>query len=561
MLEGLRSEFSEGAALGSERSRRCAELEEELRLQVEEQRQIEARARELERELSTRIAELEARAGRRDEELRERAAALEVLGVELAGESERSVERSRRCAELETGLRQRAEELQAGERRVRELEAQLALRERELHERSAATEALRGELARGSAESEARGARCDELGGQLAAREEESRALQVECAALSARCQDLSRTLEVRDADLNENEQRLARARGRIGVLEAEGARRAGLHAAELLVVDELATAHLGAVLHGHAGQAARALPPAYIKGLEQHDLVRALCGLLGGPAPLSSDSMLQLGEHWQRQHAAWNSEPIEGEVVYLWADAPFVKVGLEPEGAALLVVVAGMIDGSRRVVSVESGPRDSAEVWFACLERLARRGMNLPRLVVGDDGLGLWPALERAGWDCARQRCWDPRIEHVVEALPKRQQRKAGELLRAVAKAETRAEANARKAAWVKRYRARRPEAVARIESDWDQMLSLYSFPAEHWPHLRTTAIVETLLSSLRLYTKLSKPHPPTPNAQALLWKLLQIGASGLRKLNCPELLPAVAARESCADGILGAKPRGRAA
>ncbi len=554
-LESLRSELAQAATREAERSRRCTELEEELRLEVEEQRRSEARAGELEQELAARIAELEARASRRDEELRERAAALEALRAELAGESQRGAELARRRAELETELQQRTEELQAGQGRVRGLETRLGLCERELQERSAAAEELRGRLARDEAGSARLGARCEELGQQLGLREQELAAERGEFAALSARCTGLSRTLEGRDRELGEQQQRLAQARARIGVLEAEGARRAGLHATELLVVDELAQAHLAAVLHGHAGQRPRALPPAYLAGLEQHDLNRALSGLLGGPGALSSDSMLQLGEHWQRQKAAWNREPIEGQVVYLWAAAPELRVGLETQGAALLVIVAGMLDGSRRVLSVETGARESADAWFACLERLARRGMNLPRLVIGEDGLGLWSALERAGWNCARQRSWEQRIEHVVEALPKRQQRKAGELLRAVAKAKTRAEAERRKRAWVKRYVARRPEAVARIEADWEQLLNLYEFPAAHWPYLRNTAIVESLLASLRLHTRRTKAYPPSANAEALIWKLLQIEASGLRKLNSPQLMPAVASGAACSDGE--ARPR----
>jgi transposase-like protein len=131
---------------------------------------------------------------------------------------------------------------------------------------------------------------------------------------------------------------------------------------------------------------------------------------------------------------------------------------------------------------------------------------------------------------------------------------------LRAIATTDSRAEACARKAAWVKKYRRRRPEAVARLEADWERMLSLYSFPEEHWPHLRNTAVVESLLSELRLYTNLSKAQPRTPNGRAILWKLLLVGAQGLRKINSPQLLPAVAAAETCVDGEFVAKARRRA-
>ena len=125
----------------------------------------------------------------------------------------------------------------------------------------------------------------------------------------------------------------------------------------------------------------------------ESGDFDLALRGLLGEEAALSANTVARLKEKWQGEWAGWQSRPLEElEVVYLWADGIYVKAGLEKEKAVLLVVLAALSDGSKVVVSVTSGYRESTESWS--LRDLKRRGMNAPRLVIADGHLGIWGAL-----------------------------------------------------------------------------------------------------------------------------------------------------------------------
>ncbi|MBL3363902.1 IS256 family transposase, partial [Klebsiella pneumoniae] len=83
---------------------------------------------------------------------------------------------------------------------------------------------------------------------------------------------------------------------------------------------------------------------------------------------------------------------PLDGlEVVYLWVDGIYVKAGLERERAALLVAIAALSDGRKVVVAVVPGYRESVASWSEVLRDLRERGMNAPRLVIGDGHLGIW--------------------------------------------------------------------------------------------------------------------------------------------------------------------------
>jgi len=158
-------------------------------------------------------------------------------------------------------------------------------------------------------------------------------------------------------------------------------------------------------------------LPQLYLHGLAERDFELALRGLLGDGAPLSPSSIARLKERWLEEYRSWRQQPIEGELVYLWADGIYVKAGLEKEKAALLVVIGAFSDGTKRVLAVEAGWRESTESWLDVLRSLARRGLDAPRLVVADGALGLWAAIAELG--CPRRTCCTTPIEAVSTRAP----------------------------------------------------------------------------------------------------------------------------------------------
>lgn len=120
--------------------------------------------------------------------------------------------------------------------------------------------------------------------------------------------------------------------------------------------------------------EVAELIPELYLHGLALRDFDLALRGLLGEAAPLSPASVARLKAKWQEEYETWRRVPIEDEVVYLWADGIYVKAGLEKEKAALLTVIAGMRDGTKRVLAVRSGYRESKDSWTEVLRELVAR-------------------------------------------------------------------------------------------------------------------------------------------------------------------------------------------
>jgi putative transposase len=280
-------------------------------------------------------------------------------------------------------------------------------------------------------------------------------------------------------------------------------------------------------------------LPELYLHGLAEGDFELAMRGLLGEKAPLSKATMRRLREGWTQDFEAWGRRSLKDrEVVYAWADGIYVKAGLERDKAALLVMIGAMRDGTKEVLAIASGYRESTESWTALFRDLKARGIDDPRLLMADGNPAIWAAARQVWPKAAEQRCWNHKMRNVLDRLPKREQTEAKELLRAVVYAPSRAAALKAREAFRKRYGPWYPKAVVTLEEDWGRMVAFYDFPEEHWKHLRTTNVVESPFASVRLRTSAAKRFKKVESATALIWKLLTVAEKRFRKLDASHLL-----------------------
>ena len=297
--------------------------------------------------------------------------------------------------------------------------------------------------------------------------------------------------------------------------------------------------------------EAGELIPELYLHGLAEGDFELALRGLLGEGAPLSKASIRRLRAIWNTEFEAWAKRSLaDREVVYVWADGIYVKAGLERDKAALLVVMGAMRDGTKEILAVVSGYRESTESWAEVFRDLKARGLRSPRLLVADGNAAIWGAAREVWPRTAEQRCWNHKMRNVLDRLPKREQAEARELLRAVVYAPTRGEAVKARAAFRKRYGPWYPKAVAVLEDDWDRLVTFYDFPEAHWKHLRTTNVVESPFASVRLRTTAAKRFKRVESATALIWKLLRVAEKRFRRLDAPHLLRDVFEGRKFVDG-----------
>jgi transposase-like protein len=148
-------------------------------------------------------------------------------------------------------------------------------------------------------------------------------------------------------------------------------------------------------------------LPLMYLHGMSSGDFTPAL-GEFFGSAGLSASVITRLTKTWQDEQRLFQERgPAEADFVYCWADGVHFNVRLEEERLCCLVIVGVRVDGTKELVAIADGHRESAGSWADLLRDAKRRGMRAPVVMVGDGALGMWSALGDVFPGTRAQRCW----------------------------------------------------------------------------------------------------------------------------------------------------------
>jgi putative transposase len=297
----------------------------------------------------------------------------------------------------------------------------------------------------------------------------------------------------------------------------------------------------------------AAVLPLLYLHGLSSMDFVPALEGFFGAAAGLSASVITRLAAQWQAERQAFVQRDLhDRDYVYCWADGIHFNLRLEDGRLCWLVIVGVRVDGTKELVAVADGERESTDAWAELLRDLRRRGMRAPAVMVGDGALGLWAALREVCPATAEQRCWVHQVRNVLGALPKSVHAGARRALNEIVGAEDRAHAERAIQALVSDYGAKWPKAVAKVTDDAEALLCFFDYPAEHWLHLRTTNPIESSFSPVRARTRLTKGPGNNDAGLAMVFKLLEAAEGRWRAVNGPHLVALVRAGASFERGKL---------
>lgn len=298
----------------------------------------------------------------------------------------------------------------------------------------------------------------------------------------------------------------------------------------------------------------AEVLPVLYLRGLSTGDFREALPALLGeeASAGLSPTVISRLTAQWQEEYQAFQRRDLsERDYVYVWVDGVHFRIRLEEDRLCALVVIGVRPDGTKELVAMEDGYRESTESWSTLLRGLKRRGMRAPALAIGDGALGFWRALGEVWPETREQRDWVHRLANVLDKLPKRLQGRAKAHLKEIMQAESRAVAEEEIERFCTEYGAKYPRAVQSLTRDQEKLLTFFDFPAEHWVHLRTSNPIESAFSTVRLRQRVTKGAGSRTKGLTLAYKLLVMAEKRWRKLNGSALLPLVRAGATFIDGV----------
>ena len=294
-------------------------------------------------------------------------------------------------------------------------------------------------------------------------------------------------------------------------------------------------------------------IPTLYLKGISTLDFPAALEALLGENAKgLSPTNIVRLKEVWMTEYTEWQQRDLSGkEYVYIWVDGIHFNIRLDDDRPCVLVVIGALADGTKEMIAIQDGEKESKLSWKEVLLKLKARGLTIPpNLAVGDGALGFWAALVEVWPSTKQQRCWVHKTVNILDKLPKSVHGQAKNLIHEMYLAPKKVEAIKAYNTFLGTYNAKYPKACECLKKDFEVLFTFYDYPAVHWQHIRTTNPIESTFATIRHRTRQTKGCGSRTATLSMVYKLAMSAQKRWRKLRGYELISKVVAGVKFVDG-----------
>jgi putative transposase len=271
-----------------------------------------------------------------------------------------------------------------------------------------------------------------------------------------------------------------------------------------------------------------------YLAGTNTRRVRRALGALFGGA--VGKDIVSRTWRKVKGDWDAWNSRSLAGEpIVRLILDGTVVRVRLDRKATSilLLVVLGVREDGQKVLLAIKQMGSESTEAWRTVLDDLIGRGLRQPEFIIVDGAPGLDRAIAAVWNDVLVQRCTVHKHRNLFAHAPERLHDEITADYNDMIYAETRQEIEARRKAFVRKWRLKHRAVADSLEEAGDRLFTFTRLPPSQWRSARTTNAIERLHEEFKRRIKTQTVLPSADTAAMLFWALLASGQINMRKID----------------------------
>jgi putative transposase len=232
----------------------------------------------------------------------------------------------------------------------------------------------------------------------------------------------------------------------------------------------------------------------------------------------------------------AWNARSLAEEpIIRLILDGTVVRVRLDKKSTSISLLIALGVrqDGQKVLLAVKNMGGESDAAWRTFLDGLVKRGLKRPELVIVDGAPGLEKALAGLWSDVLIQRCTVHKHRNLLAHAPERLHEELSADYKDMIYADTKQEVEAKRKAFLRKWRLKCPAVAASLEEAGDQLFTFTRFPKSQWKSIRTSNAVERLHEEFKRRIKTQTLLPSAETAAMLFWALLASGQITMRKVD----------------------------
>jgi len=277
-----------------------------------------------------------------------------------------------------------------------------------------------------------------------------------------------------------------------------------------------------------------------YLAGTNTRRVKRALFGLFEGA--VSKDVVSRAWRKVKVDWDAWCARSLADEdIVRLILDGTVIRTRLDHKATNISVLAAIGVrrDGQKVLLSIRNMGGESTAAWRQFLDDLDARGLKRPEFVIVDGAPGLEAALVALwGEDLPIQRCTVHKHRNLLSHAPKHMQDELTEDYRDMIYADTAAEIETRRKAFLRKWRLKCRAVADSLEEAGDRLFTFTRLDPSQWKSARTTNAIERLNGEFRRRIKTQTVLPCAETVPMLLWALLASGQIQMRKVDGWETL-----------------------
>jgi putative transposase len=277
-----------------------------------------------------------------------------------------------------------------------------------------------------------------------------------------------------------------------------------------------------------------------YLAGTNTRRVKRALFGLFQGA--VGKDVVSRAWRKVKVDWDAWCARSLaDDDIVRLILDGTVIKTRLDRKATNISVLAAIGVrrDGQKVLLSIKNMGGESKAAWGGFLADLDARGLKRPEFVIVDGAPGLEAALVALwGEELPIQRCTVHKHRNLLGHAPKHMHDELTEDYRDMIYAETAAEIEIRRKAFLRKWRLKCRAVADSLEEAGDRLFAFTRLDPSQWKSARTTNAIERLNEEFRRRIKTQTVLPCAETVPMLLWALLASGQIQMRKVDGWETL-----------------------
>ncbi len=277
-----------------------------------------------------------------------------------------------------------------------------------------------------------------------------------------------------------------------------------------------------------------------YLAGTNTRRVKRALFGLFQGA--VGKDVVSRAWRKVKVDWDAWCARSLAAEdIVRLILDGTVIKTRLDRRATNISVLAAIGVrrDGQKVLLAIKNMGGESTAAWGQFLADLDARGLRRPEFVIVDGAPGLEAALVALwGEELPIQRCTVHKHRNLLGHAPKPLHDELTEDYRDMIYADTAAEIETRRKAFLRKWRLKCRAVAHSLEEAGDRLFTFTRLDPSQWKSARTTNAIERLNEEFRRRIKTQTVLPCAETVPMLLWALLASGQIQMRKVDGWETL-----------------------